>query len=113
MMTLPQSIRDKFNQGNWVVCKSQHRFSALQIDQAHEQLNKFIKSSGGVNGITASQQKMDNWSLTATDVSRCVIEFEREIGIDVLKDKNVFHYEGDSFQKNTRFSSTRFFMHER
>ena len=46
------SIYEEFNAGNFVVGKSNHVFSAIAIDQCHEQLNATIKGDGGVIGIT-------------------------------------------------------------
>lgn len=47
MKSLPKSIREKFEQeGNWVISKTRNKFSAIPIDQAHEQENKNVKSVG-------------------------------------------------------------------
>eukprot|EP00733_Pompholyxophrys_punicea_P000439 Pompholyxophrys_punicea_v1_NODE_121_length_3355_cov_8.294759.p1 type:complete len:312 gc:universal NODE_121_length_3355_cov_8.294759:1498-2433(+) len=52
MRTLPVSIQSEFQKGNFTVSKSVRKFSAIAIDQTHEQTNKFVKSDGGVVGIT-------------------------------------------------------------
>ena len=42
------SVRDEFeNQGQWVLSKTNNRFSVIPIDQAHEQENSLVKGSGG------------------------------------------------------------------
>ncbi|KAJ8043846.1 hypothetical protein HOLleu_11123 [Holothuria leucospilota] len=44
MESLPPSIRKEFEEhGNWVVNKTNNRFSAMPIDQAHEQNNEFVE----------------------------------------------------------------------
>lgn len=46
MKSLPASIEEKFKEGNWVISKTDNKFSAIPIDQAHEQENKNIKATG-------------------------------------------------------------------
>ena len=51
MKCLPQSVLEEFKKGNFTVTKSNHKFSSIAIDQAHEQSNKLIKGSGGLVGL--------------------------------------------------------------
>ena len=37
------SVKQKFEEGSFVVRKTQRKFSALGIDHAHEQNNKLVK----------------------------------------------------------------------
>ncbi len=47
MKSLPSAIREQFEQkGNWVISKTNNKFSTIPIDQAHEQENKNVKSAG-------------------------------------------------------------------
>ena len=49
MMTLEQhhpEVAKEFHNGNFVVHKSYRKFSAMAIDQAHEQANAVIKVDG-------------------------------------------------------------------
>lgn len=49
LKSLPKPIKEKFERdGNWVVTKTRNKFSAIPIDQAHEQENKNVKSVGEV-----------------------------------------------------------------
>ena len=41
-----------FVNGNFTFRKSHHRFSAISIDQVHEQNNAFLKDEGGAIGLT-------------------------------------------------------------
>ena len=53
MESLPPSIHKEFEEyGHWVIHKITRRFSAMPIDQAHEQNNEVVKSSGGAVGLT-------------------------------------------------------------
>ena len=56
MKLFPDSIKEAFNQGNITVKKTSHVFSAMGIDQAHEQNNRVVKVDGGAIDI------MDNES---------------------------------------------------
>ena len=53
MKCLPDSIRSEFDErGHWVLSKTGNPFSAIAIDQAHEQENKKVKTTGGAVGLT-------------------------------------------------------------
>ena len=56
MKRFPDSIKEAFNQGNITVKKTSRVFSAMGIDQAHEQNNRVVKVDGGAIDI------MDNES---------------------------------------------------
>ena len=45
-------LAQEFKRGKFVVHKSSQEFSAMAIDQAHEQANGIIKADGGAIGIT-------------------------------------------------------------
>ena len=52
MRSLPVSIKKEFEEQHWVISKTRNKFSSMPIDQAHEQMNKNVKSSGGDVGLT-------------------------------------------------------------
>ena len=55
MMSLEQhhpQVAREFCSGNFVVHKPHREFSALAIDQAHEQADALMKGDGGVIGVT-------------------------------------------------------------
>ena len=54
MKSLPESIQSEFQNGHWVVTKTNRVFSSIPIDQAHEQENKNVKGTGGIIGLTES-----------------------------------------------------------
>ena len=53
MKCLPSPIKDEFEkQCHWVLSKTNNTFSAIPVDQTHEQENAYIKGSGGCIGLT-------------------------------------------------------------
>lgn len=53
MKSLPESIRREFqDHHHWVLSKTCNKFSAIPLDQAHEQENKQVKGDGGAVGLT-------------------------------------------------------------
>ena len=53
MKSLPDPIKNEFEkQGHWVPSKTKNLFTSISIDQAHEQENAYVKSSGGCIGLT-------------------------------------------------------------
>jgi len=44
-------VAKEFHKGKFVIHKSRREFSALAIDQAHEQNNAGIKGDGGATGL--------------------------------------------------------------
>lgn len=54
MKSLPPSVKSNFEKGNWVIQKTRNVFSAMPIDQAHEQENKMVKEAGAI-GLADNQ----------------------------------------------------------
>ena len=52
MKALPAQTLEAFTKGNFAVNRSTRRFSSIAVDQRHEQLNKMLKRTGGVIGLT-------------------------------------------------------------
>ena len=49
-------VHTQFSIGHIVVQKTINMFSAMAVDQCHEQVNALIKSDGGAVGLTESPQ---------------------------------------------------------
>ena len=63
MENFPESILAEFkDHGHWVVQKTTNRFSAMPVDQAHEQNNEHVKGSGGAAGLTENPSG-NGWCL--------------------------------------------------
>ena len=79
MKALPSCIRDEFeNQGHWVLSKTNNKFSAMPIDQAHEQENAYVKGSGGCVGLTENPTAFRRWMLSGPELARLQRQFEEE-----------------------------------
>ena len=66
----------EFRAGRFVVHKTSNKFSAMAIDQCHEQNNATVKGSGGAVGLTDNPSALRRWMVTGPEVARMVTEFE-------------------------------------
>eukprot|EP00112_Aurelia_sp_Birch-Aquarium-sp1_P024416 Seg771.7 transcript_id=Seg771.7/GoldUCD/mRNA.D3Y31 product="hypothetical protein" protein_id=Seg771.7/GoldUCD/D3Y31 len=64
-----QAVEDAFKAGKFTVKKTQRRFSAIPIDQAHEQNNKIIKGDGGAVGLTDNPSALRRWMVAGPESS--------------------------------------------
>ena len=64
MMQLPESIREEFMKGDFVVKCSDLKFTQVDPDHAQEWLNRTSKIAGGIIGITRTPSALLNWNLT-------------------------------------------------
>ena len=69
-------VAAEFLEGKFVVHKTQHSFSGIPLDQAHEQNNKQVKGDGGAVGLTENSAQLQRWMVAGPEVSRVVSEFE-------------------------------------
>ena len=79
MMLLSQkhpAILAEFHAGKFVVHKTCNNFSAMAIDQCHEQNNAVIKESGGAIGLMTDPGALRRWMVAGPEVARMVTEFE-------------------------------------
>lgn len=56
--------------------KTNRVFSAMPIDQAHEQNNACVKSDGGAVGLTDNPNALRRWMIAGPEVARVIGEFE-------------------------------------
>ena len=81
-----------------MVHKTKNRFSAMPIDQAHEQNNAIVKGSGGAVGLTQNPSAFRKWLLAGPEQARLIQELEEQFVIE--KEGEGFHHdEGLSTQK--------------
>ena len=79
MESLPVSIQTEFEvNGHWVVHKIAKRFSAMPIDQAHEQNNKIVKLAGGAIGLTENPSAFRKWMVSKSEQALLLKEFKHE-----------------------------------
>ena len=76
-----QEVAREFHKGNFVVHKSRRDFSAMAIDQAHEQNNAAIKGDGGAIGLTEDPGALRRWMVAGPEVSHLVFAYEAISGV--------------------------------
>ena len=80
MMSLSEKhpeVLAKFHAGKFVIHKTSKKFSAMAIDQCHEQNNATFKESGGAIGLTTDPVALRRWMVAGPEVARIVTEFEQ------------------------------------
>jgi hypothetical protein len=103
MMSLEQQhpqVAAEFDKGNFVVHKTSREFSALAIDQAHEQNNAIIKGDGGAIGLTEDPVALRRWMVAGPEVSRLVAEYETASGKKDLANNSKHHEQTPSVQRS-------------
>lgn len=73
--SLPSSIQEEFEAGHWTISRSNHRYSSIPIDHAHEQANKRVKGVRGVIGITENPEMLERWIAAGPEISRVLEQF--------------------------------------
>ena len=76
-----QEVAREFHKGNFVVHKSRRDFSAMAIDQAHEQNNAAIKGDGGAIGLTEDPGTLRRWMVAGPEGSDLVFAYEAISGV--------------------------------
>ena len=84
MESLPETIQIEFKRnGHWVVHKTAKRFSAMPINQAHEQNNNTVKSAGGAVGLTENPSAFRKWMISGPELS--IVQTFNELGNPFLE----------------------------
>ena len=73
----------QFMDGNYIVKYTHKTFNQISTDLALEQVNKVGKVSGGLVGITRSNNARDRWCLTYNERSRFVDETSVMFGLTI------------------------------
>ena len=76
LATKHASVYTQFLAGNFTVKKTTHAFSAMAIDQAHEQNNAFVKGDGGAVGLTENPAALRRWMVSGPEMARVIAEFQ-------------------------------------
>ena len=56
--------------------KSTNPFSAIALDQAHEQENAVVKGEKGAVGLAGNPAALRRWMIAGPEVARVIKEFE-------------------------------------
>ena len=93
-----------FDAGHFTAQKTSRLFSAIALDQAHEQVNACIKGDGGAVGLTDDPNALRRWMIAGPEVARAIGEFQdamepvhRDNTEEPLESKH--HKENESWQK--------------
>jgi len=79
MISLKQchsGVYEEFMKGKFTVKKTKHAFSAIALDQAHEQNNAFVKGDGRAVGLTENPAALHHWMVCGPEMARVIGEFE-------------------------------------
>ena len=68
----PASATDEFVKDHFTIKKTERSFSAIGIDQAHEQNNKSLKIDGGTIGILGNEQALLEWAVSGPYIANMV-----------------------------------------
>ena len=98
-------IYDEFMSGKFVLQKTDKPFSAIALDQGHEQKNATIKGAGGAIGLLSSDMEsaLRRWEVAAPDICRLVGEYEELYKVKG-NDVNKKHHEDYTAFQKTFFS---------
>ncbi|GFN83886.1 hypothetical protein PoB_001039200 [Plakobranchus ocellatus] len=69
-------IAVEFSKRGFVVHKTKGPFSAIAIDQAHEQNNKVVKGDGGAVSLLQNPKALLRWMVAGQELARIIEEFE-------------------------------------
>ncbi len=79
--------------------KTSNRFSAIPLDQTHEQENAKVKGVGGVIGLTQNTATLNRWMICGPEISTLFDEFEGGFSNEEEQDIQLHHEEGLASQK--------------
>ena len=102
MAELPQQhpeIYNEFKAGHFTVQKSKRAFSAIPLDQEHEQNNARVEGDRGAVGLTDNPSALRRWMVTGPDVARVIMEFEEANMYPNVNEETCHHEETPSAQK--------------
>lgn len=103
MVQLPHKhpqLYTEFLKGNFVVQKSDHKYSLIGKDQSHEQSNKNLQAHGGAVGLYENPEALTLFMLAGPDCTRCIEEFEAVL--DTTTSSTAHHEEASALQTKFR-----------
>ena len=70
----------EFKAGKFFIFKTSNKFSAMAIDQCHEQNDALVKGSGGAIGLTGNPGALRRWTVAGPEIVQITKEFEGDRG---------------------------------
>ena len=86
-------IAQEFQSGKFTIQKTRNTFSAIAIDQAHEQNNGAVKGDGGAIGLTQNPDLLRRWAVAGPELARLICEFEASMVSNEQENKHNHHHE--------------------
>ncbi len=96
---LHPNIYTEFVMGNFTVRKTDHSFSNIAIDQAHEQNNAVVKNDGGVIGLTESPAALQRWMVSGPEMAGFINDFETSVNHSQVTTDTRHHEQRPGVQK--------------
>ncbi|KAK3910810.1 putative 1-aminocyclopropane-1-carboxylate oxidase [Frankliniella fusca] len=87
------NLHREFQKGHFVARKTCNLFSALALDQAHEQVNAQLKGDGGMVGLTENVEALRKFMLSGPELSQMVVAFEEGL---LSEAKNIINHHSDT-----------------
>jgi len=101
-------VHRHFMKGRFVVHKTNHKFSAISSDQAHEQNNAIVKGVGGAVGLLTDTAAIRRWLVSGPEISHFVDSFEHRImRKSTGSDKHHEHYASFQQREHTEIQSLK------
>ena len=95
MVNLPNNhpeIYRQFTKCHFTVHKMKNVFSAVVIDQCHEQVNELIKGDGCAVGLTENPETLERWMVNGPETSHVILEFEKSFQEDNDRERSHKHH---------------------
>ena len=89
----------KLKAGKFVIYKTSNKFSAMAVDQRHEQNNALVKGFGEAIGLTGNPEALRRWTVEGSEVVRITKEFEGDKGHSVTANQQ-HHDQHSGVQQN-------------
>ena len=89
-------VAAQFQQGKFAVSKTSKPFSAIPIDQAHEQNNALVKGEGGAVGLTENPRALRRWMVSGPEIARIINEFEASMVTECPETEQIAKHHEDT-----------------
>jgi len=93
------NLTAQFAKGNFVVTKSGCRFSAMALDQNHEQCNASVKGKGGTINLFQKEGALKRWMISQPMVVEMVKNFHEQLNCGESKLEWLHHEESRSYHE--------------
>ncbi|KAL8620009.1 hypothetical protein ACOMHN_015291 [Nucella lapillus] len=96
---LHPSVHAEFMEGNFVVQRSEKKFSMMGLDQSQEHSIQFLKEDSGPNGLYGQEEEKEMIELSKPEVLRIVHEFQNACFKETTK-RSTEHPEASSAEQS-------------